>query len=693
MIIDKNTTLYSQEHFSSPFAYALKGLQRDMSRIFGQEPLRAKRIGPGQIRFQAAAFDHEEMFRIQSNEDHILIEGSDGLGIVFGIYHFCEHYLGVDPYEFWTDFPYEQREKLEIPPSVFTSSGPKVHLRGWFINDEDCLIGWHDEMEISLETWEQIFETILRAGYNMVIPGTGITTDGPQLQLASDMGLWIAQHHAEPLGASMFSDVYPDIKPRLPEEKERFIKLYKKAVEQNKDRKVVWTLGFRGQGDLPFFEDDTRYDTSEKRATLISDMIDLQKKLVLEMMDGPQHFVHYLYSESNELYRDGLLKLDDDIIRVWSDNGFGAMRMRREWGPERQISSMPLPEDKDRINGVYYHVSFHDLQVSNKLVPLVNPELIQDQLQKVYESGDIQYLLVNVSNIHPHVFNIELINKLCRFPMEDSGKEIVINHYYDWSHRHYPGFETQVQELMKRYYQAPFQYGNNRDDKVGEQVYHHTMRNCIIGVIKNESIIHLLQFIPEKMEDNTAGFQWLLEKAIESLPTWETLDAEAEALYLEMNGHAAQYFSDSIRMHINYSYYSCKGFVFGLKGLLAFSEQNYRAAFCFFNEGKSAMEDAWKNLKACEHGKWANFFRGEWLTDTRETIRYLETIRGLTKILGDTSHWRSEWTMVALELESRTIQTITQASLDYDQLADILYNTNDGICIEDEKSNSGHGMA
>ena len=67
------------------------------------------------------------------------------------------------------------------------------------------------------------------------------------------------------------------IPPRMPEEKERFIALYKKAIEQNKSRKVVWTLGFRGQGDIPFYEDDPRYDTLEMRATLISEMIHLQK--------------------------------------------------------------------------------------------------------------------------------------------------------------------------------------------------------------------------------------------------------------------------------------------------------------------------------------------------------------------------------------------------------------------------------
>jgi hypothetical protein len=486
---------------------------------------------------------------------------------------------------------------VEIPLFTYLSPAPKVQLRGWFINDEDCLIGWHDDMKISLATWEQIYETLLRAGYNMVIPGTGITADGPQLQLASDMGLWCAQHHAEPLGAAMFSDAYPDIPPRVPEEKDRFIALYKKAIEQNKNRKVVWTLGFRGQGDLPFYEDDPRYDTLEKRAALISEMVHLQKELVLENTEGPQYFAHYIYSESAELYRGGYLELDADIIRVWSDNGFGAMRMRREWGPERHISSLPLPEDKGKLHGVYYHVSFHDLQVSSKLVPLVDPELIQEQFQILFEAADICYLLLNVSNIHPHVFNIELINKLARFPIEPGQKDIAKDHYHDWTHRHFPGFEEEVQSLMRQYYRAPFQYGTYRDDRAGEQVYHHTLRNCIKGTVKNESIVHLLQFIHECPTDNIDGFQWLLNHANESLLAWEALHQEAEALYLKLPPRLARYFSDSIRMHVNYSYHSCKGFIYSLKGLLAFSNLDYKSAFCYFNEGKQAMEEAWRSLK------------------------------------------------------------------------------------------------
>lgn len=683
MNINKNTTFFVPQGFSDPGIYALNGLKRDIFRLFGQDPIIVEQPLANQIRFQVASFDHEEIFQIQSHDDYILIEGNDGLGIIFGIYYFCEKYLVVDPYEFWTDFPYQRKEQIEIPSFSYTSPEPRLRFRGWFINDEDCLMGWHDDMKISLESWEQIFETLLRAGYNMVIPGTAISADAPHLKLASEMGLWITHHHAEPLGAQMFSDVYPGIDPSIPDEMEHFIALYKDGISRYKGLKVVWVLGFRGQGDNAFFENDTRYDTPQKRGSLISEMVKIQKNLVLEMTEGPQIFAHYIYAESVELYRDGHLTLDDDIIRIWADNGFGAMRMRRDWGPEKHISSLPLEKDRKNKNGVYYHVSFHDLQISGKLIPWIAPELICEQFQLLFESGDINFLILNVSNIRPHVFNIELIDHLIRFQTPEPFEDILSTHYKTWAHRHFPAFEIEIQNLIKQYYQTPFQYDTYADSKAGEQVYHPTLRHSIRGAITHETVDHLMQFIPNCPTDNADCFQWLLERAEKSLPHWESLYQEAKNLFDRLSGGAARYFSDSIKKHIDYMFYSCKGFVAGVKGLLAYGNEDYESAFCLFNEGILDMQGAWESLKKSEHGKWMNFYRGEWLTDTRETIRYLEIIRGITKIKGDTDISRSVWMMDALRLKKRSIQTIVQASADYDRLADVLCDKNVNISRED----------
>ena len=671
MEINKQTTILVPPECSSAVIYAIKSLKKDIFRILGEQLGEQHTTTINQIQLQISTFPHEEMFSVQATKHNLIIQGNNGLGLVYGIYHVCQNILGVDPYEFWTDFPIPQNNKLVLKNYNYTAPKPKVQFRGWFINDEDCLIGWHDNMQISLATWEQIYETLLRAGYNMIIPGTGVSANDSHLDLASQMGLWIMQHHVEPLGAPLFSDVYQGSNPRYPEEKEKFIALYRKAIERNKHRRVIWALGFRGQGDYPFFKDDERYDTPQKQGALISEILTLQKQLIQEITDAPYYLVHYLYSESVELYQKGYLKLDDDIIGVWSDNGFGAMRLRREWGPEKHITSLPETQNKAQSLGIYYHLSFHDLQVSAKLVPLIAPELIYQQFEAINQAGHLDLMLLNVSNIRPFIFSIDFLGKLLN-TSKDITPQIISEYYYAYTHRYFPGLEAEVQNLIKRYYQAPFQFGEYKDEKAGEQLYHHTLRNCIKGVLKKTSIINLLQFIPNTPSSNDACFRWLLSHAELSLPNWKSLHVDAKELYSELSGPAAQYFYDSVCMPIDYTFYSCMGFVHGLKGLLAYNQSNFRKAFCFFSQAKHIMEQAWQTLKACEHGKWHNFYRGEWLTDTRETIRQLEIIRGMAKIMGDTDTWQSNWTMDALHLKARGIQTLAQATTDYDRLAKAL---------------------
>jgi hypothetical protein len=210
------------------------------------------------------------------------------------------------------------------------------------------------------------------------------------------------------------------------------------------------------------------------------------------------------------------------------------------------------------------------------------------------------------------------------------------------------------------------------DARAGEEVYHHGLRRAIQAAIKQESALAWFAFIPDRPDTDEGCIRWLLERAEGSLPAWESLRRDADTLLVKLSGHAARFFQDSVQMPINYMHSSCQGFVFGLKGVLAYQAQQYELAFCLFSQSKRCMQAAWNALQITEHGRWLHFYRGEWLVDTRETIRHLETIQGLCKILGDTNDWRSHWMMTAIKLRHCTIQTTIQATADYDRLADAL---------------------
>ena len=42
-----------------------------------------------------------------------------------------------------------------------------------------------------------------------------------------------------------------------------------------------------------------------------------------------------LYGEAMELYQKGCLKLPEEVIKIWADNGYGKMVTRRQGNRER----------------------------------------------------------------------------------------------------------------------------------------------------------------------------------------------------------------------------------------------------------------------------------------------------------------------------------------------------------------------
>ena len=68
---------------------------------------------------------------------------------------YSRRFLGVDPFWFWTDKYPERRDAIHIPEEKYDSPEPFVRFRGWFVNDEVCLIGWKEEYPPTREVWQE----------------------------------------------------------------------------------------------------------------------------------------------------------------------------------------------------------------------------------------------------------------------------------------------------------------------------------------------------------------------------------------------------------------------------------------------------------------------------------------------------------------------------------------------------------
>ena len=405
-ILNCNTTIQTEIN-TTPVLNAIGILQRDMAKVFAK----TTENGGNVIlkRGEAAA----ESYSININDD-IVVTAADDLGFIYALLYISETYLGIKPFWFWLDQQIETKTQVAIEPCTYSPEKPAVKFRGWFYNDEVLLLGWNIGSD-GRDQWRMAFEALLRCGGNMAIPGTDKMSRFNR-QLAADYGLWITHHHAEPLGAEVFIRAYPGIDANFADHPELFYKLWEDAVIEQKDCNVVWNLCFRGQGDKPFWTSDTsgKFNTSEKRGALISSIINKQCEIVKKYVENPV-FCTNLYGEIMELYTEGYLTIDSSIIKVQADNGYGKMVTRRRGPHNPRVNSMPVKNGGPQ--GIYYHVSFYDLQAANHITMLPNSvNFVDSELSQVLENGGSDFWVINCSNVKPHVYYLDAVRKKMVWP-------------------------------------------------------------------------------------------------------------------------------------------------------------------------------------------------------------------------------------------------------------------------------------
>jgi hypothetical protein len=101
--------------------------------------------------------------------------------------------LGVDPWWRFTQNPPLYQAEITLPADfAVILPPPAFKYRGIFTNDED-LMGYFrqdpmSESVFDLRTWDTIYETLLRAKANMLIPGTSPNPDERHISLATRRG-------------------------------------------------------------------------------------------------------------------------------------------------------------------------------------------------------------------------------------------------------------------------------------------------------------------------------------------------------------------------------------------------------------------------------------------------------------------------------------------------------------------------
>lgn len=387
-------------------------LQRDLRRLAGREGFPF--LQNGGIVIQTVPGEAES-YTVEVT-DRVIITGGDALGAIYGIYAFEDRCLNILPVHRLVDIFPAAVESLTLPEQAFASGKRPVRWRGWFLNDEDLLTElvcsggkrhidypfYGDVMDTAV--LDMILETALRLEMNLIIPASFVDILNPDERKLVDAvcrrGLYVSQHHVEPVGVSWFAAEKYVKKHGQPGEAVSFVtnrsrmeevwRTYIEAWARYGDR-VVWQLGLRGKADEAVWKADPNAPmTAEARGKLITDAIAAQYAMIRETVGGPFASTATLWNEGSVLYGKGVLQLPEDTVAIFADFGVSQMFGEDFYSMER------LPGKR---YGVYYHSAFWAR--GPHLCEGCRPRKMVYSLCHAAQRGSLHYAILNVSNVRP----------------------------------------------------------------------------------------------------------------------------------------------------------------------------------------------------------------------------------------------------------------------------------------------------
>ena len=325
-----------------------------------------------------------------------LAADGDSLGLVYAIYAVASAVLNLPPHRTWLEIPVEHKRArggvITLPQAwQHVRNVPRTRYRGFFINDEDLLGGFAKDplggAVFSSEAWDRLFQHILRLHGNTVIVGTAGFPDESSFELATRRGLYLAQHHITVLGANLFQ--WPAGVPySYAHSPEVQVEVWRSVIHQQhrEGREVLWTVGYRGLNDYPFWKDDPEFVTDEQRGELISNVIAAQAAAVGAIAGENATLFSYMWAEMADLFAKGVLHFPPNVTVIHTDY--------------RGSGLVPSASELSAGDGLYYHVAMES-GLGNQLTEMVPLRRIVRELRKLLSRNATSAIVLNTSDLRP----------------------------------------------------------------------------------------------------------------------------------------------------------------------------------------------------------------------------------------------------------------------------------------------------
>lgn len=397
--------------------------------VYGQSPFIDKLVRDGKINTEQLAGKREKYLAVTIDRpadgiaSALVIAGSDKRGTIFGIYELSAQ-IGVSPWYYWADVPTTPQRELSIKPGIYTEGEPAVRYRGIFLNDEaPALRGWSEATfgGFNHAFYGKVFELILRLKGNFLWPAmwqpTAFYDDDPlNGTMADEYGIVIGTSHHEPLGLA--HDEWRRYGKgewnyeRNAEELQRF---WARGVKRSKDWEVLYTVGMRGDGDMPM--------TRQANVALLQKIVNDQRSIIARVTgkkaaDVPQ--VWALYKEVQEYYDQGMRVPDDITLMLCDDN----------WGNVRKL---PAQNDHKRKGGfgMYYHFDYVGGPRNYKWINVTQVQRVWEQMNLTYSYGVDRIWIVNVGDLKPMEYPISFFLDMAWNPTRYNASNL-LKHTEDW---------------------------------------------------------------------------------------------------------------------------------------------------------------------------------------------------------------------------------------------------------------------
>ena len=550
---------------TAPVALALRDLQADWYKVLGTRPATVKGSQcpagfEGTCIFFGKAASiasphppssgHPEAHAIVVSGNNVYMTGNSVRGQVYAAYAFSERVLGVEPLWWWTDTEPRYRGTLTFAdPATDVAidyGAPVFQHRGWFPNDEDLLGNFNPDplgqSMFSAQTWNRIAEALLRLKGNLVIAGTVSFPDESHYDVLKRRGVAASMQHFTMLGVNTWR--WPEGIPysfNANPEIQEFV--WKASVEEYAGREAVWTIGYRGLNDYPFWDDEPSFNTTAKRCELISAAMQKQADIVRATPGRESDVcVTYLWAEMLDLYLTGNLTIPENTTTVFADSG-------------GQGTFDPRVYDKlSKGDGVYFHVQMESPGKMSQLTEMVPPASFYREMRRFVAAGATSYFTLNLSDLKPAAFLVDTIMRYLWNPtIADSSKspeaaqEAAIS---SWSVRFFGDtFAKRASDVIGGYFNISYVSASGNDSRrYGDE--------------------HLSGLVRQILTNSSAATT-ALEFVETPLKQLEPLFASAQALHTDMQAAGAPggpFFQASFLLFVATHWFGCRAVLHTAKG-------------------------------------------------------------------------------------------------------------------------------